>query len=331
MDEYERDMLDIERAVTDYRLTELLQEARDTNELIADQIVTESEAEALVSALNFQWMKGGFNDTEFYLSGEAYIGGIFTTFETEETLQEDAKAFFPLRYPFTSEGFCLIQSTELTDEGFEVRQEIVARGRILVDDEDSTDGKSDEPCYIRLNDTNRLECDVITPGKAETWLATYHPDHYAELVDVIMRGKDEAEATLNLKTVQFPVEGKSLEDVQALWMNLEVFLNHALEYDSEIPYLAELFGSCAVMPVGGNELRPMEIMSEQASILLIRELSFGYDPSSQELTPFLRGMLRYQGQKRVYTPIHVPLTTLESLEAGRTIYKAWKRPVDNEL
>lgn len=311
-------MSELESVVTDSELTRILTESRELNVRIKDMPLSVLESAMKVERLNREWKQRGFYDKDMFVTGQVYFGGTYDGVQDIHPKPEAQHKFVDAG--FTSKGFSILNIVDEIDGVMQQDQKLVMWGIMRFENEKSPGGMYVQNCGIVIDDEVYIECREMTPGKANAWLDTYHPDIKFSIDNALMNADNEAEATTLLQNLELPIESKKKKTLKELIENLELYLNHFNQYEAFIPYLTELIGDCTVLDEKSGGYYESSIATSYKTPLLIKGLSVRHNEDKTSLNIWLHGKI-IERDKRSSKQVIMPIETIHKIDSGREILK----------
>ncbi len=321
MDDQEHNFFaDIEKVVTDPVFTQTFDEIHTYNQLLADMPIDTEEAKILMTKINQDWHTNGFAGKELTLSGVAYVGVAPKEIDSTTTLYDENKTTF-IHQPIRSQRFCLLSRPIIDDDGVHIDQRIMLHAYTLIDGEG---GIEQEDCTVLIEPETIFEYDGMTPSRASAWLEVYYPELKQEIDMTAVNNDTDAATIMGLKNIPIPLDNLSKTNTKELVKNLDAYLNHALNFDIEIPYVTELLGQVRIfnpfMESVKGKYRNTTIMSQEASLVIITRIHFKPNQTKDELDLWLYGRLIIPSTNSSMI-IQIPKDTILSLHSGREMLR----------
>lgn len=320
MDDLEQEFIELEGTISDPVFEAIIADTRELNHLAGDENIPESELIRAATALNQRWCDSGLNRAEIYVSGHVILGEE-PSYDQRMTYQHALESYYYIHKPLHGSRIGLMQTVTPTEEGIVSAYQFIVEGEILVEDDTVEGGTVRQWGQVAVDEQNIFEYESLTPARANAWLDVYYPDLKEELVGLLVAADTEVEATLLLAQQLFPVTDMAKIQRKELQKHLEVYLNDYLRYDQNVPYLAEVLGTCEMLPDGAGTFKDYDIQDGAPNLFIIKELFFRHDKSLQQLTPWITGSLLKKNNKLI--PIRFPLDAVYNLTSGRSIFEAY--------
>ncbi len=295
MEEYERQLEQIEILLDDPMLKELIKKAKFVNEYLEEFPMSEEEAKQSINDLNNDWAASGLNSEDMRVSGSAWAYGVPNSLIYDLSLERSAYTQF-INQETKPSGFALLASTHLDEEGIHTTQEIFLNSKALIDDPIGNGKKSWVDFIISLNNDTFIQYEGRTPKRAEYWLDLNYPDEKADILQAIVETDDEAEALLALRTFNVPIKNLDKTAVKELKQNLEIFVKDILNLGPHVPYCFQTCGTIKVQArneKGNLKYVKMEALTpDQAFISVGKEgVLFEKTSDGEALEPVLFGAI----------------------------------------
>jgi len=321
MDEFERTIVELEAIFTDPELDKILAYSRDVNSIIKDEPTTTLDAYKIVNELERDWQTKGFKNKEMFVTGSVYVGGNYQLV-TDTSSMDDCKVDL-VNMPFKAQGFSMLnilKDVDPTTNTLVYDQRLVLWGFMEFADKNGVDGVSIENCGIIIDENVLIECKEMTPAKVSAWLEVYETDTKRSIDEVLVNAENEAEATLQLKDVAFPIAKMRRKARKEHQGYLEEYLNHTNRYEQYIPYLAELIGDCEIYYQHDGGWKDNVITSQRKTILVINRLFLRINHDKTAFIPWIEGII-VGSDKKQGRLVRLPLETIDSIESGKDILK----------
>ena len=318
MNEFERTISELESLFVDPVLGKLISNAKEVNEIVSAQPITDTESKSLVEDLNAQWRDGDFYNKKMYVTGEVFIGGHFRDVDYIDD-ESEGRSNELVGHAFQGHGFSMRSSITATPDGMMVSQQLLLRGRTEVKSKTGIGGVDNEECGIVLAGDTMIECREKTPAKVAAWMDVYQPEVKADIDYSIMESDNEAVATLALQELSVALQGHGKKELKQQKEYIEAYLNSVQKYEQHVPYAVELIGECQILGEGG--FKDDVITSEKTSFVLLSELYLKENDDTGEFTPWARGSLIGINKQKI-DAIRMPLQTIMTIESTRDAYRA---------
>ena len=237
MDEFEKTLVELEAVITDPVLDKLLVKVRSVNESVKYGPLSTVEALTVVGDLNKEWSDEEFVDKEMHVTGPMYVGKQFGLLEDVSSLEHVKKNYAD--HPFMAKDFSVVNVVRYEQGVLAYDQEFLLRGLLEV-----KGSKEPQHCAIVVDQSVLIESKELTPAKVSAWLDSYYPEAKGVIDLAFESAQNEAEATLALADIVYPITFTEKKQRKELRSYLKKYINNRIKYDTYVPYIVKIDGFC---------------------------------------------------------------------------------------
>lgn len=315
MDEFERAVAEIEKVVYDETFTTAIADLRTDADALHNDPFGNEDAVKLIRLHEHQWTKHELLYKKMHFTGSFYKSDshddlLHAEFDESARLDLDD-------HPVRITGFAI--QTVLSDKNgdFALRQRLLMTARAKVEDPDENDGMAFHEGFIPVTPEMQLDYNELTPDKAKAWLAAYYPELRSDVDTCLFSAEDEAEATLNLKSLDFDLASISKKERKSILKKLDVYVNGVVKYNTPVPYGCVVSGE--LVHLNSSAVKHNSVTHETEALLLAQELRFSIDDLNEKLLINLAAfVVRDRGQKPVVTQLRI--SSIQRMIPGTPLY-----------
>lgn len=294
-------------------VNQMRSEIQDYNTLLRTEDTTPEELESITAELAEGW--GGLLESGIRVTGYMTFPKIGAqrredgTFETERVLYEDyevqVKGFFGEPIPIT-----------LDDEQVACTHKL----KLAVDRTTHNTETEQDETHTGVLDLDEADVTIsnMSLERAKAWLEYHHSDDLEELESRILNADSgEGTATLSLNGFSVMLNKDDVENRSRQAFN--IYLEHLLNYDSEVPYHAAVNGRCFVISEEEGDWREASV-DESRWLVMIDEIVMATTGGDDQHIPLLSVNLLFADKDAPSQAILFPIDSIQNLVSIRDIF-----------